>query len=510
MAQGFALLRASDAGEAGLRLEVASPSLQDITGHTLAWFVEEPARLAGLVVPADRTALTEAIAHSRRRGDPIRLRLRLGRADGTQTTVLLHAHRNDEGGTPAWDGILIDMSAEGAAEDERRRLSEELTQARRHESLGLLAGGIAHDFNNLLGAIRGQVELLRPSLADETAQRRCARTLDGVDRAAGLVRQLLAYTGRGRIELRELDVGRELTSLQDLLGPSLPKGVELRLDLAQDLPRVSFDPSQFHQVVMNLVINAAEAYEGRPGTVEISARPHGPHLMLEIRDHGCGMDDETQARMFDPYFTTKPKGHGLGLAAVHGIIRERGGAIQCRSRPGSGTVFLVSLLVSEARPVSARVEKRSPSGSQDLPILVADDEDLMREATADLLRSLGHRVLLAADGTSAGTLLDQPLLAAVLDDRMPGSSGLALLHRLRGNGSPLPVVLISGMLTSADLSAELVDARTRFLAKPFDRDQLARALAGAMSGDPDDGSSSSLSAVRQLARRRTDIATPLP
>ncbi len=510
MAQGFALLRARASGAHDLLLEVASPSIQDLTGRPLAWFMADPGRLSGIVVAADRPAFAEAVAQSRRQGDPIRLRLRLTRPDGAVGTVLLHAHRNDEGGIQAWDGILIDVNAESQAEDERRRLSEELTQARRHESLGLLAGGIAHDFNNLLGAIRGQVELVRTAIADEGAQRRCTRAIEGVDRAAGLVRQLLAYTGRGRIELRELDPGRELASLQDLLAPSLPRGVELRLDLAADLPRIAFDISQFHQVVMNLIINAAEAYEGRPGVVEISARPHGTHLLIDVTDHGCGMDPETQARMFDPYFTTKPKGHGLGLAAVHGIVRERGGAIHCRSRPGSGTTFSVSLPVSAVRSATTRIERRSPSGSQDLPILVADDEDLMREATADLLRSLGHQVLLAADGDAAAAVLDQPLLAAVLDDRMPGASGLALLHRLRDRGSGLPVILISGMLTSADLTAELADGHTRFLAKPFDRGQLGRALAGALSGEPDDGSSSSMAAVRQIARRRTETSTPLP
>ena len=510
MAQGFALLRATASGAHDLRLEVASPSIQDLTGRTLTWFAEDPSRLTEVIVDADRPAFAEAVAGSRRLGDPIRVRLRLSRPDGQITTVLLHAHRNDEGETQAWDGILIDVSAENEAEDDRRRLSEELTQARRHESLGLLAGGIAHDFNNLLGAIRGQVELVRTAITEETAQRRCTRAIEGVDRAAGLVRQLLAYTGRGRIELRDLDPGRELASLQDLLAPSLPRGVELRLDLAPDLPRITFDISQFHQVAMNLIINAAEAYEGRPGVVDITVRPHGNHLLIDVTDHGCGMDPETQARMFDPYFTTKPKGHGLGLAAVHGIVRERGGSIQCRSRPGNGTTFAVSLPVAPLRAATTRIERRSPSSGQDLPILVADDEDLMREATADLLRSLGYRVVLAVDGTTATGMLDQPLLAAVLDDRMPGASGLALLHRLRDRGSRLPVVLISGMLTSADLTTELTDGHTRFLAKPFDRGQLGRALSGAMSGERDDGSSSSMTAVRQIARRRTETATPLP
>ncbi len=510
MAQGFALLRARASQDDGLHLEVASPSIQDLTGHPLAWFAADPGRLTGLIVPADRPAFLEAVARSRRQGDPIRLRLRLGKDGGGISTVLLHAHRNDEGGVEAWDGILLDLNAENDAEDERRRLGEELTQARRHESLGMLAGGIAHDFNNLLGAIRGQVELIRAGITDETAQRRCARAIDGVDRAAGLVRQLLAYTGRGRIELRDLDPGRELTVLQELLAPSLPRGVELRLDLAAELPRIPFDPSQFQQVVMNLVINAAEAYEGAPGAVEISVRPHGNQLLIDVTDHGCGMDPETQARMFDPYFTTKPKGHGLGLAAVHGIVRERGGAIHCRSRPGTGTTFTVSLPLAPVRTPTTRVERRSPSGRQDLPVLVADDDELMREATADLLRSLGHQVVLAADGDAATAMLEQPLLAAVLDDRMPGASGLALLRRLRERRSELPVVLISGMLTSADLTAELAHGHTRFLAKPFDRGQLGRALNGALSGEPDDGSSSSMAAVRQIARRRTETATPLP
>jgi PAS domain S-box-containing protein len=277
------------------------------------------------------------------------------------------------------DGVIIDASVTASAiKDqageitgtsfvarditERNRLEEQFRQAQKMESIGLLAGGIAHDFNNLLVGILGNACLAQEMLpAPHPAAAPLQDVVEASEATAALVRQLLAFAGKGQFSVEPVRLGQAVAGITRLLQSSIPKTIDLRFNLAPDVPPVAADPSQIQQVVMNLIINAAEAIGARPGRIAVAVRareldgsflhaaPAGPpirpgrYVVLEVQDDGPGMDEDTRARIFDPFFSTKFAGRGLGLAAVMGIVRAHKGAIQVVSAPGQGSTFEVLL-----------------------------------------------------------------------------------------------------------------------------------------------------------------------
>jgi PAS domain S-box-containing protein len=275
---------------------------------------------------------------------------------------------------------------------DRKRLEEKLQHAAKLESLGVLAGGIAHDFNNLLTGILGNASLLMDELPLRSTGRSFASDIVlASERAAELTRQMLAYAGKGKFSIEPVDLSRQLSSIRSLIDASIPKHVRLELNLAQDLPPIEGDPGQIQQLVMNLVINGAEAAGEEPGTVRVTTELRrignahwngtligeelapGEYVGLEVADDGCGMDSATQAKIFDPFFTTKFTGRGLGLAAVSGIIRSHGGALKLTSAPGQGSVFEVLF------PVTKHRRERQPGrgivrGSGTIPVAGDDRE----------------------------------------------------------------------------------------------------------------------------------------
>jgi PAS domain S-box-containing protein len=269
-----------------------------------------------------------------------------------------------DGSVREWVGTITDV-------DEKKRLDQKLLHADKLESLGVLAGGIAHDFNNLLVGIMGNASILE-EMAESGSQTAEFATaiVQASERAADLTRQMLAYAGKGQFLIRKVDLSREVTELLPLLEPAMSRSMELRLDLAPALPLVEADPSQVQQIIMNLVMNAAEATP-KGGVVTISTalseeapqdgfwavdhagQPEG-YVVLRVRDTGHGMDDATRRKIFDPFFTTKFTGRGLGLAAVLGIVRAQRGGICVESEPGKGSTFTVYFPATAARGVSAR------------------------------------------------------------------------------------------------------------------------------------------------------------
>jgi PAS domain S-box-containing protein len=249
----------------------------------------------------------------------------------------------------------------------RMQSEERLRQAAKLESLGVLAGGIAHDFNNILVGILGNASLLEEYFPPGAPGRELVETLHAAGtRAARLTNQMLAYSGRGRFVVTRVSLSREVEEIAALMKASIPKNAELRLDVGRNLPPVNADVSQLQQLIMNLVINGAEALDGGNGSVEVSTSlervaaqsvkdvlgdPVSPglYIVLSVKDRGQGMDEETRARIFDPFFTTKFTGRGLGLAAVLGIVKGHGGAIEVDSAPGQGATFRVYFPVAEAR-----------------------------------------------------------------------------------------------------------------------------------------------------------------
>jgi len=393
--------------------------------------------------------------------------------------------------------LAVSRELEEAAERRRRReVEEQLRHAQRLESLGVLAGGVAHDFNNLLTGIVGNVSLAMEEAPAGTQIRPWLdQALQAAGQAANLTRQMLAYAGKGKFLIEPVNVSAAVRDVGALLHASVTKNIQLRFELKEGLPPVEADRGQIQQVIMNLVINAAEAIGGEragtilvgTGTAQLTERElrnavvrnglePGRYVCLEVRDTGPGMDEETLRRIFDPFFSTKFTGRGLGLSAVMGIVRSHKGTMQVKSAPGDGSVFTMYL-----PPVSAAAshDKQTPSeGSADKRlVLVIDDEETIRQTAKAILEKRGLQVFVAetaTGGLEAFRLLADRISLVLLDLTMPVMSGRELLREVRTIRPDVPVLLSSGY--------DEVDARHRidgnevsgFLQKPYTAAELLR------------------------------------
>ena len=423
------------------------------------------------------------------------------RADGSSADVEWRTTR-----VPFQDGhadlsLVVDVSERKRAEAERRRVDAKMLQTQKLESLGLLSGSIAHDFNNLLVGILGNADLaLRDQGCEGGARKLIERIKTAAQQASELTAQLLTYTGKKPLIVGAIDLNAVTKEMSDLLRMSVPMNAALRLELARNAPPIEGDVSQIRQIVMNLITNAADAIgaaageivvrtsrcEGKPtrgGTSIGDLREGNLYACLEVADDGAGMDEETRSKMFEPFFTTKETGRGLGLAAVIGIVRAHGGAIDVVSEPGRGATFRV-FLPSSDRAVAKRVDLGAPeewrgSGT----IIVADDEPRVRQVLALMVADLGFDVVetrsteecLRAFRTNA-----KDVRAVITDLTMPGGGGAEIIRVLREEGHQVPVVLSSGYPEDA-LDRELrADPKLTFLEKPFDFETFARTLRRAV------------------------------
>jgi two-component system, cell cycle sensor histidine kinase and response regulator CckA len=497
LAEAFFLFHATIDERGRMCMRQASPSMSAILGGARSVYLADPDSLLRQVVTEDREPLLYALGQAVANRTALRHRFRIRHPEHDKPRHLLFHAVPLAGSTPLeFDGLVLDLTAESEANEALLEVQRRLQTAQRNESLGLLAGGVAHDFNNLLGAIRGNAELALDKLPDaHEAKPRIKRVLQAADRAAGLVRQILAYAGKGSIEARPIDLGEECRILRDLLKHSIPENVSIALSLEHDQALVLFDPAQLQQVLVNLIVNAAESYRGEPGTVNIRlsrSRERRGHLRVEIEDHGCGMDAATQARMFEPYFTTKKTGHGLGLAAVQGIVNASGAQLACRSAPHVGTTFTIIMPI--APTVASSVSAETPQPIIGQHILVVDDDEPMREAAAQMARQLGYTVETASGGIEATALLKDPqrtYAIAIIDCSMPDRNGTDVVRELRLAGDRRPMLLVSGMIESSRIGTGILDRRTRFLAKPFSRAMLERTLRSLLRRESDKDSSSS-------------------
>ncbi|MCU1257281.1 MAG: Multi-sensor hybrid histidine kinase [Bryobacterales bacterium] len=378
-----------------------------------------------------------------------------------------------------------------------RRVAEEVVRHKQKlESMGLLAGGIAHDFNNLLTGILGHSSLVLEDDKLSTENRECLENVVlAAESAAQLTRQMLAYSGRGRFVVESVALSRRVRELLPLLQATLPKHVELDLDLVENLPHIEVDTAQLQQLVMNLVTNGAEAVGPHGGFVKLTTRlaevgeaflpdaiegreiAPGTYVMLEVRDNGHGMDPATQSRIFDPFFTTKFTGRGLGLAAVLGIVRGHKGAIQLRSRPGEGTVFNVYFPPSEWLDHKQHEAASSAVQGNGLVLIVDDEETIRRTAKLSLERH-GFTVLLARNGMEGVDLFRasaERVSVVLLDMAMPVMSGEQAFRKMVAIRPGIPVVASSGFDEQETL-ARFGEGLAGFLQKPYTAAQLARKL----------------------------------
>jgi PAS domain S-box-containing protein len=402
-------------------------------------------------------------------------------------------------------GVNQDVTGRKLEEQERRRMEDEIHHARRIESLGMLAGGIAHDFNNLLTAILGNAELALAAVPEDAGTRPLLVQIQTATlHAAELTRQMLAYTGRGRLATMHLDISATVREMSQLLAAAVPKGVELTFELADALPVVEADPAQMRQVVMNLVLNGTEAMGSRPGRIAVRTAAGGKAavdadlvigriapgveaVLVEVTDTGSGIDRETLQRIFDPFFTTKFTGRGLGLAALQGIVLRHGGAITVSSIPGTGSVFRVFLpaagppgLTVAVRPAAAPAAAPWRGGDA---VLVVDDEDSVRTMASRMLAAIGFEAVTAAGGAEALALIGvrgESIRAVLLDLTMPRMDGCETFRELRRLRADLPVILCSGydVLDDAERFAGLDFGG--FLQKPYRIAELTDVLRKAL------------------------------
>jgi PAS domain S-box-containing protein len=387
------------------------------------------------------------------------------------------------------------MLVVGIAQDiTHRKLAQDADRHRQKlESLGILAGGIAHDFNNLLTGILGNASLLLDAAAEGSFEAQSLGELvNAAERAAQLTRQMLAYSGRVKFVTNQIVVGDEAREIAALVRASIPKHVRVHFDLGENEPRIDGDKSQIQQLLMNLVINAAEAIGPEGGNVRISTRrqrlgkrtpgfypaeelPAGSYLVLEVQDDGHGMTDDTRARIFDPFFTTKFTGRGLGLAAALGIVRGHRGGITVESAPGAGTTFRICLPVSD-KAAATEVEEASPAAYKGHgTILVVDDEWVVRKVAKNSLERYGYRVLLAEDGQQAVDIFaanTKSISLVLLDMEMPGMGGAEALKKIRLACPDVTVVASSGY-SEAEAMEQFGQGLAGFLQKPYLAQQLA-------------------------------------
>ncbi len=403
--------------------------------------------------------------------------------------------RWDETGRPArMVGTHTDITDRRLAEESQKNLQTQLNQVQKMESVGILAGGVAHDFNNLLQVMAGNIQLaLRENKADQDYTTRLQTISKTIDRAGKLVSQLLLFSRKAEKMIKPLNINKSVKDAVELLERTLPRMVSIELHLAEDIRNVSADSLQMEQMLLNLCSNAADAMpDGGRLIIEtanitldedfvgahIGSRP-GEHVQLTISDTGCGMNSETLHHIFDPFFTTKEvgKGTGLGLASVYGIVKGHNGYISCYSEPDQGTSFKIYFPVcsQELEDPSEPLRPADISLEGTETILVVDDEDDIREITAEILEMNGYKVLTAVSGEQAldifsdqGNSIDM----VVLDLNMPGMGGRRCLGQMLRLNNEIPVLVSSGYTVNGLARDSIESGSAGFIGKPFNINDL--------------------------------------
>jgi two-component system cell cycle sensor histidine kinase/response regulator CckA len=391
---------------------------------------------------------------------------------------------------------------ESAIRRERRNLEEQLRHAQKLESLGLLAGGVAHDFNNLLTGILGNASLVLDVIDPDPAVR--GMLLDIIrasERAADLTRQLLAYAGKGKFVIEPVDASALVRDISELIRSSVPRTVDLSLNLHADPPAIEGDASQIQQLVMNLILNAVEATGERPGVVRVRTGirevrfgepvghfrpeppPAGTYVCVEVTDDGCGMAESVKSQIFDPFFTTKFTGRGLGLAAALGIVRGHRGAIGVDSSEGLGSTFTV--LLPAMGGAHAAVHSESEHLAEPVPqntagaVLIIDDEDVVRRTARASLEHFGYAVFEASDGRDGADLfsrLHDRVSVVLLDLTMPRMDGHAVWAYIRRVRPDMKIVISSGFEEADAMERFSGDPALLFIKKPYTASSLLRTI----------------------------------
>ena len=485
--------------ETGAFLDVNAETVR-ATGYS----VEEYRNMsvAEFTPPSSEHDMQQAMSHIAKaaQGEPQMFEWAYVDKEGSVHPTEVHLKRTEINGQPCLLGITRDITERKNAEAQRRALEQRVLQSQKLESLGLLAGGIAHDFNNILMGVLGHSSLALSEVPPHSPVRTRIKKIEtAANRAAELISQMMAFTGKEPVELRELDLSTLVEEIGQLLYATVSKKAQITFDIDRNLPAVMGNPPGIRQVVMNLLTNASEALQGEAGTIALKTgvaelsreeladtyidwgRPSGRYCFVEVGDTGCGMDRGMRERIFEPFFTTKTLGRGLGLAAVLGIARSQGGAIDVVSAPGRGATFRLFL------PCCGDTKRAAvplPEPVQPVPIaggcaLVVDDEEIVRDAARSYLESQGIEVLLARDGRECLSIYwknRDRVSVILLDVSMPGMGGPETLRELRRAGADVPVIMSSGYIEKQVQGAKDSLKPDAFLGKPYSPEKLMSAL----------------------------------
>jgi two-component system cell cycle sensor histidine kinase/response regulator CckA len=403
--------------------------------------------------------------------------------------------------------IVQDITERKLHHAARLRLEKQIQEAQKLESLGVLAGGIAHDFNNILTAIMGNLNLAMDQLSPAAPERNeLMEATKATRRAADLTKQMLAYSGKGRFVVKSLSLREVVEEMVPMLEVSASKKAVLHFQYAASLPFVEVDVSQLQQVIMNLVVNASEALGDRSGTISLTVGAmecdrtylsttylgeplgEGTYVFLEVADTGCGIEKERLNRVFDPFYTTKFTGRGLGLAAVLGIVRGHKGAITVYSEVGKGTTFKVLFPA-----VYVKTEKTDRLSSPDSAwkgsgcVLMVDDEPSVRTTAKKMLERMGFQVLLAEDGSKGVEVFRdraREIRCVLLDLTMPHMDGEETFREMQRISPNVQVVLSSGYNQQDVVQRFVGKGLAGFIQKPYTMDALRGVLEAVIYGTP--------------------------
>ena len=399
---------------------------------------------------------------------------------------------------------FLDISERRRIEEEQRILEAEIRQNQKLESLGTLAGGIAHDFNNIISIIGGHTDILAEKLKEQPAALASVQTIhEAAERGSSMVRQILTFARKSEADFRALHIQEMVDELVKMLRVTFPRAIEIHSSFPPDLPPVWMDPSQMHQALLNLCINARDAMAGT-GRLEIrTSLVNGDEIVsrfpaasgkrlvrIQVSDTGAGMDEKTRARIFEPFFSTKGRGRGtgLGLAVVYGVVSAHKGFIDVESRPGQGTTFSLFFPASERRsPVIAPCggEAEDFAGGSETILVVEDEEDL-RELLSTMLHDHGYGILVARDGLEALERYrrhKEDIDLVITDMDLPKINGAAVSRSILDANPQARIILISGFI-EASLKEEILSSGVReFMAKPYTMPQMLQAVRQVLDRD---------------------------
>lgn len=480
-------------------LKYCSPANEQITGYTAEESMQTHFR--EMLSPKDLKQLNERMLAAG--PEPVVQEVKLRHKDGhwVWCEIVVQPSKVLSHGKREWVGITRDITKRRESEQEQARLEDQVRQSQKFESLGTLAGGIAHDFNNILTVIIGIADMLRLEFKDQpNSTRLINRLLTASDKARELVQQILTFSRQSKGEKAIVDAAKLVDQSIKLLRSGKPEYIEINSKVQRDNVTIAANANQIEQVILNLVTNAIEAVPHKGGRINVNLRtqrftvyhtathgeiPPGDYVCIEISDNGVGMDSEKQRKVFDPFYTSKELGNGMGLAIVHGIIMDHGGAIDLRSEVNKGTTITLYLPQVDGDVAdlanTGNIEQPKESGRR---ILIIDDQEEVLEIAGQMLKKLGHDCVVSSNPhTAMDTIRDQPdsLDLVITDYSMPGATGIDVVKFCHRHCPNLPIIISTGYGEQVAKYTKELDKPVSVLDKPYNLNGLREAVEAALA-----------------------------